>query len=68
MSAITPKADVIGYGVGCLLLTPCRHSTDPSANGRVRPEMVIGRALAQCPLTDRKAVVGPTSVNNASVC
>ena len=39
-----------------------RLSIGLEANGRLRPETVIRRDLAQGPLTDQKAAVGPTCI------
>ena len=56
------ELDIRGGAVECLRMTPSRHSSGRSTNGRNRPETAIHWSHSEWPLTEQKAVVGPTCI------
>ncbi len=57
---LSTESDIRGGAVECLRMTPSRHSSGRSTNGRNRPRTAVHRNLAQWPLTDEKAAVRTT--------
>ncbi len=54
------ESDIRGGAVECLRMTPSRHSSGRSTNGRNRPLTAVHWSHSQWPLTDEKAVVRTT--------